>query len=126
MNFNQTFTILFWLNKSKTDRKSEITKHYNILLSTKDNVTAEDIKNSYKGIREKKVMFMETFKQFIHVQLERKNEYDISESRYKKWPVLYNDCCEFIKYKYRRSDIPILDIKLSFINEFYHHLRTVN
>jgi hypothetical protein len=107
MNFNQTFSILFWINKSKTNKKgfvsiwvritidgrraecstsrqiqpefwdtelgqpteafgeaaslsqyllwvkAEITKHYNILLSTKDHVTAEDVKNSYNGIKEK-------------------------------------------------------------------------
>ncbi len=118
MNFNQTFSILFWINKSKVNKKglvsiwvrvtidgrraecstsrqiqaefwnselgqptenfpeaaslsqyllmvkAGITKHYNILLSTKDQVTAEDVKNSYKGIREKVVMFLEVFEHF--------------------------------------------------------------
>ncbi len=180
MNFNQTFTILFWLHKSKIDKngfapiwirvtvdgrrvecstsrrikpvdwnanvglpnpgcseaavlseylllkKAEITKHYNILLSTKERITAEDVKNSYKGIRQKVVMFLEVFKQFNQIMAERKDASDITQSRLSKFPVLYRDVEKFIRLKYRMSDLPIQDLKVSFVNEFYHHLRTAN
>lgn len=126
MKFNQTFTILFWLNKCKANKKgevpiyvritidgrrsenstsrwilpeqwdgnvarpktdfpenaalteyllftkAEITKHYNILLATKDNITAEDVMRSYKGIREKVLMFSTVFRQFNQVAKDKK------------------------------------------------------
>src|SRR5690606_18382419 len=32
--------------------RSEVLRHYNILLTTRDVVTADDVKNSYKGVKE--------------------------------------------------------------------------
>lgn len=146
MNFNHTFTILFWLHKSKINKKgfvsiwvritidgkraecstsrqilpehwdseagqpvanyydaqslnhymlfvkAEITKHYNMLISSRDFVTAEDVKNSYKGIREKVVMFTDVFKQYNQLLEERKDSNDLCEGRYKKFPLLLEKC----------------------------------
>jgi len=107
-------------------RESSGKKHYNILLTTKDHVTVEDLKSSYKGARERVAMFLEVFKRFSQAQLERKESHEITESRYKKFPVLFHDCAAFIKYKYKRSDLPMKDLRLSFVNEFYHYLRSSN
>jgi site-specific recombinase XerD len=177
MNLNQTFNILFWLNRAKIKRgqapiwvritidgrraecstsrriapehwdsstgqvkleaegaavineyllvtRAEINKHYNILLSTKEFVTVEDVKNSYKGIREKVLMFKDVFDQFKQIQLERMQSNDISLSRYRKWNQLGDAYSEFVKFKYKRSDLPIKEMRIPFVNEFYHHLRT--
>jgi integrase len=179
MNLNQTFSILFWLNKAKANSKglvpiwaritidgkraecsvkkqiqltlwdadrnrakgnsdearsinnylvmvqAELTKHYNILLSTKDLVTAEDVKNSYKGIKEEKKTFLQLFNLYNQKLSERKEIEDLSDGRFKRFKILYGKCAEFIKYKFKRSDVPLDEVKLNFIVEFEHHLRTV-
>jgi hypothetical protein len=43
----------------------EIKKRYNILLTTKDYVSAEDVKNNFKGKKEVKKTFFDLVKQFI-------------------------------------------------------------
>jgi integrase len=179
MNLNQTFSILFWLNKSKANSKglvpiwaritidgkraecsvkkqilltlwdaeknrakgnsdearainnylvmvqAELTKHYNILLSTKEFVTAEDVKNSYKGIKEVKKTFLELYTLYNQKLSERKEIEDLSDGRFKRFKVLYKKCAEFIKYQFKKSDLPLDEVKMSFIVEFEHYLRTV-
>lgn len=180
MNLNQTFSILFWLNKAKMNKqglipiwiritvdgkraecstqkqihpkfwdaennkvidkfsesrsindyltlvKADILKHYNILLSTKDVVTADDVKNSYKGVKEIKKTFLQLFKQYNQQLTERKEIEDLSEGRHKRFEILYGKCEAFIKYKFKRSDIILEELKLNFIVEFEHYLRTVD
>lgn len=179
MNFNQTFSILFWLNKAKMNRqglipiwiritvdgkraecstqkqihpkfwdaennkvldkysearsindyltlvKADILRHYNILLSTKEVVTAEDVKNSYKGVKEIKKTFLQLFKQFNQQLTERKEIDDLSEGRHKRFEILLGKCETFVKLKFKRSDIVLEELKLNFIVEFEHYLRTV-
>lgn len=179
MNLNQTFSILFWLNKAKANSKglvpiwaritidgkraecsikkqihpslwdadgnrakgksdevktinnylvmvqAELTKHYNILLSTKEFVTAEDVKNSYKGIKEEKKTFLELFALYNQKLSERKEIEDLSDGRFKRFKILYGKCADFIKYKFKKSDIPLDEVKLNFIVEFEHYLRTI-
>jgi integrase len=179
MNFNQTFSILFWLHKARITKqglapiwvritvdgkraecstqkqihprfwdaennkvidkfseakaindyltlvKADLLRHYNILVSTKDIVTAEDVKNSYKGVKEIKKTFLQLFKQFNQQLAERKEIDDLSDGRYKRFEILYNKCEAFIKFKFKRSDIILEELRLNFIVEFEHYLRTV-
>lgn len=180
MNFNQTFSILFWLNKAKMNKqglipiwiritvdgkraecstqkqihpkfwdaennkvsekfsearsindyltlvKADLLRHYNILLSTKDVVTSDDVKNSYKGIKEIKKTFLQLFRQFQQQLTERKEIEDLSEGRHKRFEILYGKCEKFVKSKFKRSDILLEELKLSFLVEFEHYLRTVD
>jgi len=65
------------INDYLTLVKADILRHYNILLSTKDFVTADDVKNSYKGVKEIKKTFLQLFKQF-NQQLTERKEIEIS------------------------------------------------
>jgi integrase len=179
MNLNQTFSILFWLNKAKANNQglipiwaritvggrraecsikkqilptlwdaqnnkakgnsddarainnyliivqAELNKHYNILLSTKELVTAEDVKNSYKGIKEEKKTLLQLFTLYNQKLSERKEIEDLSDGRYKRFKILYNKCTEFIKHKFKKSDVALEEVKLNFIVEFEHYLRTI-
>jgi hypothetical protein len=67
--------------------RSEVLRHYNILLTTRDVVTADDVKNSYKGIKEIKKTFFQLFDQYMQHLVSRKeiNDYPkvgISASTY--------------------------------------------
>ena len=113
------------INDYLTLVKADLLRHYNILLSTKDFVTADDVKNRYKGVKEVKKTLIQLFKQFNQQLSERKEIDDLSEGRHKRFEILLGKCEAFIKYKFKRSDILLDDLKLNFIVEFEHYLRTV-
>lgn len=103
--------------------KAELLKHYNVLLTTKDLVTPEDVKNSYKGIAETKKTFIDLFDQFRQHISERTEIDDISDGRRKRFKILFEKSKSFIKFKFKRTDIALDDLKLNFIVEFEHYLR---
>lgn len=103
--------------------RADLLKHYNILLSTKDIVTPEDVKDSYKGVKPVKKTFLDLFRQFNQNLLERKEMGSLSAGRLKRFQVIYRKCKEFITSKFKKSDVLLEEIKLNFIVEFAHHLR---
>jgi integrase len=105
--------------------QAEITRHYNVLLTAKDFVTVEDVRNSYKGVKEVKKTFMQLFNQYNQHLLERKEIEDLSEGRHKRFDILLNKCVAFIRRKFKRSDVLLEEVKLNFIVEFEHYLRTI-
>ena len=178
MNLNQTLSILFWLNKAKTNSKglspiwvritidskrvecstskqihpqhwdaktnqaspkfpeaqsineyllllrSSITRQYNILLASKDYVSAEELKQSIRGEKEEKKTFLQVFNQFRQSLEERKDIADISYGRYLRFNILYNKTAAYIQHRFKKSDILLDEVKLNFITEFEHYLRT--
>jgi hypothetical protein len=158
MNLDQTFSILFWLNRAKTNKKgfapiwiritvdgkraecstsrkiisehwdvengvasndcptattingylrsvyAEITRRYNTLLTTKDYVSAEDVKASFKGKKKepekppvpKKTLFG-LYKDFIAHQEALVKKEELSKGRFKRFPVTRGKVEEFIK-----------------------------
>jgi site-specific recombinase XerD len=114
------------INETLEGTNFELRKHYHVLLASKEYVTAEDLKKSYKGEEEKVIMFFEMFEQFHQMQFERMESGEITRSRYQKWSTLLRCSREFVLKKYKKKDMPVRELRLSFVNEFYHHLRTVN
>lgn len=116
------------LNEYLTMVRAQIGKHYNILLSTQDHVTAQHVKNSYLGDRTKKKAkktFLLVFKLYLQMLEEKVNARDLSKGRYKRFGVLYGKCEAFIKHKFKVSDILPEEMKLNFVVGFEHYLRTV-
>ena len=113
------------LNDFLTLMKADLLRHYNILLSTKDIVTAEDVKNNYKGVKELKKTFFDLYNQYLQQLSERKEIEDLSEGRHKRFEILKGKCEEFVRYKFKRSNVLLDEMKLNFIVEFEHYLRTV-
>lgn len=184
MNLDQSFSVLFWLNRNKvTDdgeapiymritidgkraecstmryikpeywdssrglpvskyhlakplkeyfrqMEAEVYKHYNVLLASREYVTSQDLKNSFRGIKvEVKVQhksLLEVLAQFTKRLEERMGKNDISVGRWKQFKALRSKCELFIKHHKGTKDILLKDLKLSFIEEFYHYLRTVH
>src|SRR5258706_10393440 len=88
-------------------------------------LTAEDVKKNYKGVKEIKKAFLQLFRQFNQQLAERNEIDDLSDGRFKRFEILYGKCESFIKLKFKRSDIVLEELRLSFIVEFEHYLRTV-
>lgn len=69
--------------------KADILRHYNMLISTKEVVTAVDVENSYKGIKVINRTLLQLFRQYNQQLSERKEINDLSEGRYKRFQILY-------------------------------------
>lgn len=69
---SKDFTEAKAINDYLTLVKADILRHYNMLISTKEVVTAIDVKNSYKGIKEVKKTFLQLFRQYNQQLSERK------------------------------------------------------
>ncbi|PZR04009.1 MAG: integrase [Flavobacterium psychrophilum] len=116
------------LNEYITMVHAEISKHYNILLSTRDQVTADQVKENFLGLHLKKVerkYFMQHFSEYIKVLEDKVKVKDLSTGRFKRFKVLKGKCQAFIKHKYKADDILPSEMKLNFIVGFEHFLRTV-
>lgn len=114
------------INDYLTLVKAEVIKHYNILISTNDIVSADDVKKSYKGVKEIKKTFLQLFRQFNQHLLDRREVNDLSEGRHKRFQILYGKCSDFVKSKFRKTDVNLDELKLNFIVEFEHYLRAVD
>ena len=114
------------INETLEGTNFELRKLYHVLLASKEYITPEDLKKNYKGEENKVIMFFEMFEQFYQMQFERMESGEITKSRYQKWSTLLKCCREFVLKKYKKRDMPIGELKLNFVNEFYHYLRTVN
>lgn len=101
----------------------EINKHYNMLASTTEYVTADDIKASYLGKRKKRAMplieWMDDYNKALKKRVEKK---ELSESYYEKFVYLRDKCKTFITTEFKKSDLLIRDLRLPFIEGLYHFL----
>lgn len=111
--------------------EAEIHKYYNVLLTTKEYVTADDVKRSFRGIKAPGIKvhhksLLELLTQFIKKLEERTGKNDVSAGRCKQFKTLKAKCEQFMKHHYGIKDILLKDLKLGFMEEFYHFLRTVH
>lgn len=119
------------LNDYLKDVDAEITKRYNILLTTKDYVTAEDVKHSLRGTKKAapppviKKSFFENFTDFTAFHEARMKIGELSVGRFKRFGVLKGKCETFLAQLYERQDILLESVQLGFIAQFQHYMRTV-
>ncbi|HNP94345.1 MAG TPA: tyrosine-type recombinase/integrase [Cyclobacteriaceae bacterium] len=113
------------INKHLVLVEAEITKHYNILCSTRELVAPDDVKNSFKGIKSEQKTLLQVFDQFLQHQCDKKEAGDIKQKRYDRFVILRNKCVSFMKTRFKKSDFVIEEAKLAFITEFQQYLRTV-
>jgi site-specific recombinase XerD len=181
MNLDQTFSILFWLRRHKTDKKGlapiwiritvdgkraecstsrkilsehwdaengaasngcptakvindylasvrvEITRRYNILLTTKDYVSAEDVKENFRGkkaVEKPKTTVRGLYNDFIKFQEAKVKAGELSPGRFKRFPVTRGKCESFMLSQYKTEDLPLDEIKSPFLVLFQHYLLT--
>lgn len=117
------------LNEYLSIIHAQISKHYNIALSTKEHFTANDVKESFIGTHVKKVVhknFMQHFDEYIKILQSKVDVGDLSVGRFKKFKVLRGKCRAFLKHKFKSLDVLPSEMKLNFIVAFEHFLRTVH
>ena len=103
--------------------RSKILRHYNHLISLKDDVSAEELKNEYLGIKEKEKTLMEVFDYHNQQMHEKVNLGIIVPKTHLRYKITKNKVQAFIQYQYKKHDIYLSKIKYQFVVDFEHYLR---
>lgn len=112
------------LNKTLEDIKATIRNHYYELERYDALVTAEKVRNAFLGITTRTESVLNLFKEIL-------DEYNAlkgiskSEATVQKYTRCYNRVEQFLKTKYKLSDMPLVEVDNKFIVGFECYLRTV-
>jgi site-specific recombinase XerD len=102
----------------------KLNEHYRLLMEANKPITVETVKNAYLGITEKGKTIIEVFK-YHNSQVKELLDKDFSFGTYERYCTALSHTQEFIKLKYKVSDLEIKQINYEFITEFEYFLKTV-
>ena len=112
------------LNAYLDTLRSKIYEHHQQLLIRNKHITAQAIRNAYLGITERQHTLLEVFRDH-NSKMEQLIGKQFAKGTYTKYQTSLMHTSEFIKWKYKVSDVVITDVTYSFITEMYHYLSTV-
>lgn len=108
---------------SPVDRiRVEINRRYQELMQTDGYVTATKLKNTYLGIDVKQETLLKLFEQHNR-EFEKKVGYSRVQGTFARYRPVCNHIRDFLLSTYRRDDIPLKELSLTFINDFEYFLR---
>lgn len=110
-------------NKRIEDIRHVIKEHYYDILNRHGYVTAEMVKKAFTGVTAKEESLVPLYLQHLE---DTKKLIGLSKAdpTYKKYERMYRRVVDFMKKKYNITDIPLREIKLSFITDLEFFLRT--
>ena len=111
-------------NLSLDNIKAQIIKHYQRLSDRAAFVTAEMVRNAYQGLGSEYDTLLKSFDRDCASLLKRVGK-DRSMGTYKVMLRARNNTEKFIRYKYNRSDMSMLELTPDFIRDFAVYLSTV-
>lgn len=111
-------------NLSLDNIKAQIIRHYQRLSDREAFVTAEMVRNAYQGLGSEYDTLLKSFDRDCVSLLKRVGK-DRSMGTYKVMLRARNNTARFIRYKYNRSDMSMLELTPDFIRDFAVYLSTV-
>ena len=111
-------------NLSLDNIKAQIIKHYQRFSDREAFVTAEMVRNAYQGLGSEYDTLLKSFDRDCASLLKRVGK-DRSMGTYKVMLRARNNTEKFIRYKYNRSDMSMLELTPDFIRDFAVYLSTV-
>ncbi|HEY9184329.1 MAG TPA: site-specific integrase [Salegentibacter sp.] len=112
------------LNSNLEVIRSKIQKAYISLELEQDNFTVQDIANKYlKKPGQDKTYLIIYYNSYLK-KLKSLIGKELKESTYRKFEYVGNDLKNFVRSKYKKRDIPLEDLKLSFLDDFDYYLKT--
>lgn len=113
------------LNRTLDDMRASIRNHYYELERYDALVTAEKVRNAFLSITVRTESLMQLFKEYVD---ECRSLLGISRTKatVQKYDRCYRRVQEFLKAKYKLSDIPLVEIGHKFITDLECYLRTVS
>jgi len=88
-------------------------------------VTAEVIKNEYNGIGKQTKKLSEVF-EYHNQKVKELVGYDYAQATYRRYLTTQNHVINFLKYKYKTTDIYLSQLNHEFITEFEYYLKIEN
>lgn len=100
-----------------------VNSHYREIFDKDNYVTAEKVKNAYLGLGMKHETILKVFAQH-NEDFEKQVGKMKSKSTYQKYCTVYRHLQDFIRYRYKVSDIALKELTPAFIIDFELYLRT--
>ncbi|MDR0505579.1 MAG: site-specific integrase [Dysgonamonadaceae bacterium] len=103
--------------------RAKIQSHYHSLLAGGRGVTAEILKNSFLGIDDSYETVLTIFDKH-NADLKKLVGVDKSDSTYKKYLLARQRVAEFIRYRYKMTDMQLRNMDLMFVKDYEVFLKT--
>jgi len=113
------------INRILDIMRSDLQKHFSFMLAREENISAESLKNVYLGIKEKEYTLCEAFEMHNRRFAEKVKAGNKSSQTLKRLEITKQKIISFLKYRYKRSDIALKDIKSSLAPDLEHFFTTV-
>lgn len=101
----------------------EVNRRYQELMQADGYVTAAKLKDAYLGIGIKQETLLKLFDQH-NSEFAKKVGYSRAKGTFQRYVTVCKHIHEFLPHTYKREDIPLKELNLSFINDFEYFLRT--
>lgn len=106
--------------------RSDIQKHYSLLLARGEQITGEILKNNYLGVKENLHTLSEAFDMHNRRFGEKVKAGKKSSKTLKRFEITRQKVVDFLKHEYHVSDLALNQIKFSLAADFEHFLTTVH
>ena len=113
------------MNSMLDDIRTALNNHYRYVESRDSFVTAEKVRNAFLGYEVRQQTLLELFKQH-NEDASKLNGISKAPATLVKYDRTYRRLEEFMKAKYKVSDIALREIDHKFVTDFEFHLRTVS
>ena len=111
------------INRAVDKIRVEVNRRYQELMQSDGYVTAAKLKDVYLGIGVKQETLLKLFEQH-NSEFAKKVGHCRAQGTYQRYKTVYKHLCEFLPHTYKRNDIPLKELNLTFINDFEYFLRT--
>ena len=98
-------------------------RRYQELMQSDGYVTAARLRDACLGLGVKRETLLKLFEQH-NEEFIKKVGHSRVQGTYNRYRTIYRHLCEFVPKVYRRDDIPLKELNLTFINNFEYFLRT--
>ena len=111
------------INRAVDKIRVEVNRRYQELMQTDGYVTAAKLKDAYLGIGVKQETLLKLFEQH-NAEFAKKVGHSRVQGTFRRYQTVCSHIREFLPHTYKREDIPLKELNLTFINDFEYFLRT--
>ena len=111
------------INRAVDKIRVEVNRRYQELMQTDGYVTAAKLKDAYLGIGVKQETLLKLFDRH-NIEFAKKVGHSRAKGIFQRYITVCKHLREFIPHTYKREDIPLKELNLTFINDFEYFLRT--
>lgn len=111
------------IDNELNDIESTLKFHYREIKRYGTDVTVYQVRDAFVGITVKHRMLLDVFKEY-NEELEKREGKDLSKCTIANYKRTKERLADFIKYKFKRNDIPVKQINYGFVTSFDNYLIT--